>query len=584
MSERTGPAPAKRLRLPFRGSLSLRLASLLSLALLPLGLIAVWQTTRLERELDETHALTTIAITARAANNDRRTIEAAFGAAKGLAAAIPEMRFDPVQCRETFQRFLDRSGGDFAFAGFINTEGHSICSSADTKLDLSDDPDYRALMAGGRRNVLVLPEGPVTGASVILAGQPVRNKDGILEGFLAVSIPHKQLDLPPAEGIDGRRMDLFTINRAGEILTATSALTEAEGWLPADRDIADIPGGPDRFTARNRNGDFRAYSVVPVVENTVFAIGTWVPRSADNGRPLVSPALFPLLMWLASLALVFMAVERLVVRHVRKIASQMQGFGRDRVLPPPSDGESMPSELAAIEDTFGDLASKLLRDEADLLDAMHDKDVLLKEVHHRVKNNLQLISSIINMQIRTTANDETRGALQSVNRRVTSMAAVHRRLYQAESLGRVQAGDLLRDVVAPLIDLAPPGSARPKVDLKLDPVVLYPDQAVPVALLTVEAVTNALKYLQADPDGERWLRVCLDDLGDGQVRVETESSLATGHAADADGPVTGSGLGSRLIAAFARQLDSSVVIDDGPDTFRLSVTFEALPFSPEENP
>lgn len=561
----------------------MRLASLLSVALLPLGLIAVWQTTRLERELDETDALTTIAITTRAAAADRRTIEAAFGAAKGLAAAIPELLDDPDQCRETFLRFLARSRGDFAFAGFIDTEGHSVCSSADTALDLAGDPEYRELISGGQRNVLVLSEGPVTGASVILAGQPVRNRDGVLMGFLAVSIPHQQLDLPPVEGIDGRKMDLFTINRAGEILSATGAVAEAESWLPADRKASDISRGPFRFTARNRDGARRAYSVVPIVDGTVYAVGTWAPRSAGNGRALFSPALFPLLMWLASLLLVFMAVERLVVRHVRKIAAQMQGFGRNRVLPPIADRAAMPSELAAIEDTFSDLAHKLLRDEADLLDAMHDKDVLLKEVHHRVKNNLQLISSIINMQIRTTENAETLAALQNVNRRVTGMATVHRRLYQAENLGRVQAGDLLRDVVAPLLELAPPGQARPRVDLKLDPVVLYPDQAVPVALLTVEAVTNALKYLRADAQGERWLRVRLDDLGDGKVRIAAENSIADGQEpVPGDTAAATGGLGTRLITAFARQLESEVDIETDAGVFRLGVTFETLPFSPEE--
>ncbi|PRY23129.1 hypothetical protein CLV78_105181 [Aliiruegeria haliotis] len=584
MSEqRAGPLPAKRLRLPFRGSLSLRLASLLSIALLPLGLIAVWQTTRLERELDEIHSLTTTAITARAASNDRRTIEAAFGAAKGLAAAIPEMRGDPAQCRETFQRFLDRSGGDFAFAGFIDREGHSVCSSADTSLDLSDDPEYRALMSGDRRKILVLPEGPVSGASVILAGQPVRDRDGAVTGFVAVSIPHLRLDPPPDDQIAGRKMDLVTINRSGEILTATGDLGQAEGWLPADRDAAALVYGPDRFIGQNRNGETRAFSVVPIVEETVYAVGSWLPRSAGEGRAWVSPALFPILMWLASLALVFMAVERLVVRHVRRLAAQMQVFGRDRNLPPAGSAESMPSELAAIDDAFGELAARLLRDEADLLDAMHDKDVLLKEVHHRVKNNLQLISSIINMQIRATQSDETLAALQNVNRRVAGMATVHRRLYQAENLGLVQAGDLLRDVVAPLLDLAPPGGARPEVELKLDPVVLYPDQAVPVALLTVEAVTNALKYLQTDANGERWLRVCLDDLGEGTVRISTASSLserpATGESQEA---VDAGGLGSRLIAAFARQLDSSVEIEEGQGVFRLSVTFEALPFSSDD--
>ena len=570
--------------------LSLRLAMLLSVALLPLGLIAVWQTTRIERELAEVNARDLIAMTAEVARQERETIQAALGAASALAAMMPDLTGEQARCSAVFRNFVDRSGYRFTFAGYLPAGDGPACGSTDDGVAMREDPALGGLLAQDGPAVTLDPSGPLTHQPVLVASVPVRGESGVPVGVVAVAIPQYRVSSPYADLIAGREMDLFTINSEGDVLTASDAPETAAMRLPADRPASALVDGPARFVARDGEGRRRIFSVVPIVERTVYAVGAWQPqRGSESGllmRSLGSPALFPIIMWLASLTLVYMAVERQVVRHIRALAGQMRRFSRTRELPEPSATGTLPGEIAEIEREFSAMANHLLRDEAELMDAMHDKDVLLKEVHHRVKNNLQLISSIVNMQARRTAAPETAAALESVNRRVISMATVHRRLYEAENLGRVRADELLHDVIAPLGDLARPGPNRPTIGLRLDPVVLTPDQAVPVALLAVEAVTNALKYCAPDRSGACWLRVSLTDLGADELELVIESSTGPEGAAAADPALgaQGTGLGSQLIRAFARQLEAGTEIAEAADSYTLRLHFQAAPFASEPQP
>jgi two-component sensor histidine kinase len=225
------------------------------------------------------------------------------------------------------------------------------------------------------------------------------------------------------------------------------------------------------------------------------------------------------------------------------------------------------------------MADQLLRDEADLENAVFEREVLLKEVHHRVKNNLQLISSIIKMQVRQVASPEAVAALRQFQDRVTSLASVHRALYQEPSLTHIRFDVLLGDLVSQVNAV---GSAqyRPvEIDLELDPVTLLPDQTSPLAMVTTEALSNAFKYGGPGPDGLFRLKVHLKETTEGgttHVRLVIENSVDAEISAD-----TGSGLGKRLILAFASQLDADLQETETDDRYILSISFEYQPFTPD---
>ncbi len=577
-----GPGEARN----WRRSLSLRLAFMLSLALLPLGLIAVDQTVQLQRELKNINSLNMARLTAEFAQRERMAVESAFGAASGLATAMSALIDDPEACSRELNQFVERSGGQFVFAGFLPPGGVMTCTSSGRRLDLSEDPNTRDLMLNPRRMVQMLPVAPSSGIPVVAVNLPFTAQDGTLAGYIRVSIPHRGLKEHYDAVIGDRPMELLTLNANGSILSASGALENAANRLPADRPVSDlVSSGSQWFVARNKYGQERVYSVVPVVQGHVYAVGAWentsrvLTGSSKVKRWWTLPGLFPMIMWVVCLLMVIIAIELQVVRPVRQLAAKMRRFGRLRELPEPTG--ALAEELSVIDDEFQVMATSILRDEAGLMDAMHEKDVLLKEVHHRVKNNLQLISSIVNMQARRTRDPGATRALNDVNQRVNSMATVHRRLYQAENLRRIMADELLRDVIGPLTELVPEGATRPEIELSLDPVALYPDQAVPLALLSVEAMTNALKYAGADASGRCWISVLLEQQDDKRVTLRITNSTAPDSPAE---PPKGTELGGQLIKAFASQLEGRVDSRLSHDRFTLTLEFEAQGFDPEGEP
>jgi two-component sensor histidine kinase len=332
------------------------------------------------------------------------------------------------------------------------------------------------------------------------------------------------------------------------------------------------------FTGASVEGKQMAFAVVPIVEGTLYAIGAW-PRERfvfSSAWTVISPLLLPISMWVACLAIAYFGIHSLVIRHIKRMRAEMTDFIKTRQFNPPTVSRSMPAEIREIETTWLHLADTVVRDEAELEGTIHDKTVLLKEVHHRVKNNLQLISSIINMKLRKVHSPAVRAALQDVQMRVMSIASVHRSLYEGDQQGKVQADVLLRSVVDMTVEAGVAKGAPLRVDLDYAPIALYPDQAVPLSLLAGEAVTNALKY-NASSDGEAraWIKVRLERIDATTARFTAENSCGT---VDVEGH-EGGGLGTSLIEAFAMQMRGRAVMEKLDGAFRLSVEFPIAEFA-----
>ncbi|HIK10553.1 MAG TPA: PAS domain S-box protein [Oscillatoriaceae cyanobacterium M33_DOE_052] len=223
------------------------------------------------------------------------------------------------------------------------------------------------------------------------------------------------------------------------------------------------------------------------------------------------------------------------------------------------------------------------RAEVVALASLREKEVLLKEIHHRVKNNLQVISSLLKMQSRYLQDPHLLDMFQDSQNRIRSMALIHEKLYQSPDLARIDLGDYLRQLTSHLLRSysalgeprggeEPRGGGQPqiRIELNVPAIFLSIDVATPCGLIVCELVSNALKY--AFPEGgggEILVAVSRNDADELILRV---ADTGVGLPPDMDWNQTAS-LGLRLVRTLATQLGADVTCNTNSGTvFELKFT------------
>jgi two-component sensor histidine kinase len=570
-------------RLDFTRKLGFRLGALLSVAILPLGLISLIQNFNLVREAERGVELALLGRTSSAAAGERALLQSALGSADALGPAVLDSLDRPGVCADLMRNFIERSA-TYVFAGFVPLNGISICNSSGRSdpVDFTGTEGYERFMAEPGTLVTSLESGPVIQRPIVVVMQPLyRNREML--GFISLSLTTELLRSTHnlTFGTDGARIVSF--NHRGEILTSdTDAQTSTEDILPRNMNLVDLLSRSETtFKARAGNGQTRMFTVVPAVPGLVYALGSWSPKTASVGLFQISrlgAVTIPMALWIVSLAVAYFAVFRMVLRHITVLRGQMRRFAIGNRSEPPPVLSDAPAEICDVSQTFHNMARILIRDEEQMEEAVAEKTVLLKEVHHRVKNNLQLIASIINMQSRVIDDPDARRVLRSVQDRVAALATIYRNLYQAEHLDAVEAGQLIRDIINQMVSASVPPGGNLRIQMNIETLILLPDQAVPLSLLATEAFTNALKYAGTSSGEEGpWVRISLTSPGPGRGVLEIANSI---DQTDQSG---GTGLGSQLIEAFTTQLEgqSTTGIRDNSFVLRLEFAVESGNITPE---
>jgi PAS domain S-box-containing protein len=194
--------------------------------------------------------------------------------------------------------------------------------------------------------------------------------------------------------------------------------------------------------------------------------------------------------------------------------------------------------------------------------SLQEKEVLLREIHHRVKNNLQIVSTLLDLQSAYTTEPATLAMFQESRGRVKSMALIHERLYRSEDLARVDLAGYTRQLVADLYRAYKVSEDDVRLELDIDTPELGIDVAIPCGLLLNELITNCLKYAFSGRVGGR-LRVGLHRAG--AVNVLTVSDDGAGFPAAIDFRNTTS-FGLQLVNTLVDQLDGEIALASGPGT------------------
>ncbi len=202
---------------------------------------------------------------------------------------------------------------------------------------------------------------------------------------------------------------------------------------------------------------------------------------------------------------------------------------------------------------------KLYKSRNEIQERIEEKEMLLKEVHHRVKNNLQTVSSLLSLQSRALADEKISNIIKSSQNRVVSMAMVHEMLYKRDDyLSKVELKPYVKELCDYLVRSVKGSTNNVKVDLDIDDNKLSIDTVIPLGLIINETITNALKYgISEGSEGE--IHVSLQKLDDNRYEMYLGDN-GIGYSEDIN-PRTSNSLGLKLIYNLARQLRGTISRD-----------------------
>ncbi len=275
-----------------------------------------------------------------------------------------------------------------------------------------------------------------------------------------------------------------------------------------------------------------------------------------------------LAVWLLGMVGMMTAVAALVSRPLTSLHDSVSQWRPETIFQKRQGphGPAPARELRQLAVSFQRATLMLHRQQKRLTAAIDQQELLMQEIHHRVKNNLQVIASLLNLQASRIRLPEARAEFQSARDRVRTLATLHRHLYAHGELHTIDMREFLIELCSQLFQaMGEKAGERLRLEIEAPELKMSSDQAVPLALIVTEAVSNAVKYafpggrrgsisvyLRADRDHAE-LEIFDDGVGIPAGRVETEAG-------------TRDGIGIQLIRGFARQLGATLKVEEGHGT------------------
>ncbi|WP_342658563.1 histidine kinase [Sphingomonas sp. NY01] len=216
-------------------------------------------------------------------------------------------------------------------------------------------------------------------------------------------------------------------------------------------------------------------------------------RSAPITSSLVVALALPILMWIAAVGIGWLVVDRLLIRPLRQLRRTVAAYEPGEALDISAVREAPAQEIRDLAETFQAITQTVAMHEEGLAEGLVRQTKLTREVHHRVKNNLQVISSLINFHARGAKTPEATAAYSSIQRRVDALAVVHRNHFaELEENRGLNLRTMIGELAANIRATAPEQSHGLGITLDVDPVLVNQDVAVAVAFLITETIELAM--------------------------------------------------------------------------------------------
>lgn len=391
---------------------------------------------------------------------------------------------------------------------------------------------------------------PVLQNSAIAGMLTLRSPSGQFNGTLTIALNTDWLDSLMRSHAPTKDTVVFAFDKDRHVLSSSNrAVAQAlVGGLTPGQDMGLLKDGTDKSgsgwtftqTQLRRGSIFVAYGAK---HSKLFGT-TYVSVAAD----FLTPVFMIILAWTA----IWFATERQVTRwiaHLRRISAAYRG-GHYSVRPRLSGA---PREFVSLGEGLSEMAASIEDRDRRLRDAVEQKSLLIREIHHRVKNNLQVVMSLLNLQSGQVRDSSAREALMQAQMRIGALALVHRILHEIEFQATVDLRRVLHDLAHQIAEGMQSADAHVRLEEDIISRSVSGDIAVPIALFVAEVLTNTFRH--AFPPGRSGV-ITISLKEEGQDRL----NLAIGdNGVGFDSTTDVGGLGSRLIDSLAQQLGGTAM-------------------------
>jgi two-component sensor histidine kinase len=536
-------------RIPVRA----RLALALVLALAPVLIISVVQSVIAARRDAQEHQVEL----ASAAERSAATARARIAGAEILLQTLSPGSVG-FQCAPRLAEVRSRVPGYDNLIRF-DALGRVACAADGVPADPDrrSRPWFAALAAGQPITVTSQAGASYAGQPAVLTSVRALDDDGRFSGVLTAVIDVASLRPQTLDRSLPERSQVAITDQAGRSLSTTQG-----GAFPPDigSHLVGTGGqGSQMWLGIDRAGQARVFTSAPLVDKEVYVVLSAPIRGVVSWAVInpVSGLVLPALAFLLPLLAVGFVAERGVVRWIAYLRRFAAIYGRGRYSVHPTRAESAPPEIRQLAETMDAMAQTIAARDAAVRQALVQKEDLLREIHHRVKNNLQVISSLLNLQERALDDPAARTAMSDTRQRISALALIYRALYQGPDLRHVELRDFLDELIAQTVMSESVRGAPIRTELDIEPLEIDADRLAPLALFAVEAITNAKKHGLDQAGGV--LEVTF------HVRGEMAELCITDTGVPGAAPAKmGEGVGRTLMTAFARQLRGEVRFTANP--------------------
>ena len=540
-----------------------RLQAIVTLALLPVVLVSIFQgVARARLDIANIHErLLQSAYTV--AGGDQNLLAAAEQVLRAVGS-LTDVRGISGNCDGVLSDTLI-GVRYFSNLARIDAHGNVVCSAMALSKGLNV-ADMSIFRQARRSDAMIVSReiiSQITGQPVIVAMLALRKPGGSFDGVVSITLDIHWIDYMIGAANLPKGAVVAVYDRGGKVIASNNAdvaraiAAQAGKVGPLGRtDAASIT-----LSATDSHGTVWRYGNAALIGNTIFvafAMGAgrlFGPTYLHVGLDFLLPILMIGFAWYA----IRLASDRQVnqwIAYLRRIAAAYRS-GHYAIRP---DLAEAPVEFRQLGDAMSEMAGSIQDRDHRLREAVDVKTILIREIHHRVKNNLQIVMSLLSIQANQVKDKAAREALLQAQTRINALALVHRILNELEDQSTLDIALLLHELAHQIAG----GMAGENVHITVDAHSrqVPGNVAVALALFTVEALTNIFKHAFPGDTGGA-IKVSLEAVPGNRLKLAIADN-GVGFAPDS----TGRSLGSRLIKTFGLQLGgvSSVRSDPGQGT------------------